>query len=280
MTLSEEILTGRLIYLWMIENCCSSLSPETIHSPSFCLENTRWNIALVHNIYHVALRIYREMDDGMDQVEIEFDFCFFSSDDVAMCKEKQQLCLKRGDFFETVFKVHSIDIFRHRNKEFLSNDALTIRCRAFLIGSDTEKVHFRCARTRLGLERRVFFWRIENFSSLQPGQEIKYRIDPIASWCPSTTLILEFPTSDQVCVHFMDNSGVVIPKYALSMCALDETGTNYAAYHFLHSISCDGRLIFQQRKSLMPVRNLMKDDVLTLKCYLEITIGPLWNGFE
>ncbi|GFT26479.1 speckle-type POZ protein [Trichonephila clavipes] len=218
------------------------------------------------------------MDDGMDEVEIEFDLSFFSSHEITMFKEKHQLCLKKGDFFETDFKINIFDW--HRYRQLLSNNALTIRCRVFLIGSDTEKFHFRFARTRLGFEQRVFLWRIRNFSTLQSGQERRYRIDPIANWCPSTTLILEIPTSDEVSVNFMASSGVVIPKYAFSMHVIDETGRNCAPYNFLNSISYDGHILFQQKKSLIGARNLMKDDVLAIKCYLEITVGPLWNGFE
>ncbi|GFT26482.1 speckle-type POZ protein [Trichonephila clavipes] len=280
MTLGDEGFSGELTYYWTIENYPSPISPTDIKSPSFGLKDTRWHLTLAHDYEWLFLRIFRETDNGPSEVEINVEFSFVAFEGYKMTVERQRRLFRIGDFSEMDEKLSTLHVFELKRSIFIPKDALTIRCRLFLLGTDTRKTQMCFARTRMGNEWKGFLWTIRNFSRLSPGEEVQYNAHPIAKWCPSMTLIFRNAPEEHILLQLMVNEDTSV-AYSLLFNVVD--GCKSHCYHRASgSIPASEEVIlyFKHNDDWKNKVSKLPNDVLTLKFVLLMCIGPLWSGIE
>ncbi|GFU37013.1 hypothetical protein NPIL_601251 [Nephila pilipes] len=139
-----------------------------------------------------------------------------------------------------------------------------------------EKKNQCFARTRMASALRTFVWSIRNFSTLEL-REKRYDLLRQAKWCPCLTLMLHVDSAGNVPVKVTELVGAMNPSYNLSLWILDETGKQLSSkYSWTSRASYERTFIFIKKDEFVKKQN----DVLTLKYFLNIGIGPLWSGIE
>ncbi|GFV99708.1 speckle-type POZ protein [Trichonephila clavipes] len=167
-------------YTWAIENCSKLITPDGILSPAFevnFLENTKWALSIKNfNQQFFSYYIQRQEDGGPDSIEVFFVLSFLSADGLSLKEVRRHSYFRKCGYLE--YAALTEYVFELHRLQYLVNDTLTLRCRMFKIRTDGMSEQNLCfARTRLGLERRTFMSDIRNFSTFQPGRDVKHQIE-------------------------------------------------------------------------------------------------------
>ncbi|GFY38330.1 speckle-type POZ protein [Trichonephila inaurata madagascariensis] len=180
MTTKNDTIADVFTYIWAIENCSKLVTPDVILSPTFevnFLENTKWMLSIKDfKQQFLTYHIQREYDGGPDSIEVFFELSFLSADGFSLKKVQNRAHFRVGGYLE--FAALTDYVFELHRLQYLVNDTLTLRCRMFKVRTyGMSKQNLCFARTRLGLERRTFIWVIRNFSTFQPGRDVKQKIE-------------------------------------------------------------------------------------------------------
>ncbi|GFT01597.1 TD and POZ domain-containing protein 4 [Nephila pilipes] len=278
--------TSAFTYVWVIENCSVLLTPEDIVSPIFeadTLENTKWHLELNDiNQEYFSWCIHRENDSGPDCIEIIFELEFLSTDG-RLKIEELQAHFARGEHLE--FEESMDSIFGSRNSNSLTDDTLTFRCRMLRVGMGVPQPNLCFAVTRLGIERRTFFWDLRNFSALGPGQDVRYEVVPMFKEIPPLTLalcVMEVNGKENILVKFLENNDWNLYRFNCEISVLNVSGRKYISKKCTNvSTSSEMCIYFFEKKNIKDESsNLLPNDVLCIRCEFEIGYGTFWNEIE
>ncbi|GFU74209.1 TD and POZ domain-containing protein 5 [Trichonephila clavipes] len=280
-------------FTWAIENFsfCWQKRDEEILSPPFIadtIERSRWKLMLFpkEEISHkkngsISFFLKREEDSkGPTDLPIFVELSFLAANgSVVMSSEIFEFSFQRdevGDLMEIMKK----ELLQSQRQQFLPKDTLTTRCRMWKkFGQITEDR--QCfARTRIGVEKRSFVWKIPEFSSYR---ERKFDIKSILDDKIVMTLNL-----------FLKHNIVFESSifHDLQVCLVDRT-LKSSIFHF-HLLDVFGnRVEFLKRKFIFTEHNehtypfftsqkelYLPNDVLTLHCECSFTTGIVSEEIE
>ncbi|GFY66272.1 TD and POZ domain-containing protein 4 [Trichonephila inaurata madagascariensis] len=269
-------------FLWAIENCLKLFAPESIESPVFeveSLESTAWHLAINEkDEKFLSFGIYREQDSGPGIIEVVFQLALLTSKGTVVKKKNHRSQFVKGGHFEIA---ESTEYFKSERVEYVPNDTLTLRCQMWGVGLDTPRPNLCFAGTRLGFERRTFFCNIRNFSTLSQGQVLEYHFIPTAG--EQLTLVIAFCVmqrdgKEDILIKFsVDSKKLLRFNYEISV--LDANGRKCIPKRSYNLFtSSDIYMYFLQKNEVIDKNpSLLHNDVLCLRCELEIGYGAIWN---
>ncbi|GFY56064.1 speckle-type POZ protein-like B [Trichonephila inaurata madagascariensis] len=167
-------------FTWIIENFSYSWQNigEYISSPTFIvdqMQKTKWRLDLYpkgdeeETKGFISFYLSRVEDcQGPEGLDIHFDLSFLANDDsVLVTTDTVKEWFSKGMYWYADKFVKCDEVLKIRRKDYLPGNVLTARCRMWnIIQEDTEYGH--CfARTRIGVQRKLLVWNIEQFSSFQ-----------------------------------------------------------------------------------------------------------------
>ncbi|GBM86304.1 hypothetical protein AVEN_207995-1 [Araneus ventricosus] len=173
-------------FLWVLQNAdfCWQEQKERIESPSFVveeLEGTKWKLWLYPRgilTEDVALFLIRDEDTtGAEYVKTEYDLAFLDSDNkVLKSIDKVEVSFHKDHRLMGHPTVMQSNEFDDGMPKFMSNEAITVRCRIWkCVGEFSDNMICRSCN-RIYVEGTVSVWRIKNFSSLDTGKECIHEI--------------------------------------------------------------------------------------------------------
>ncbi|GBM11910.1 hypothetical protein AVEN_209613-1 [Araneus ventricosus] len=162
----------------------------------------------------ISLFLCREVDSkGPATIEVDFELAFLASDGSVLTSdiEYKHAFLKDDSWGFPSFEERE-SVFVKRST-FFPQDVLTIRCRIWKSYGNVERDGQCIARTRIGVERKAFLWKIPNFSTLDFGREITFRLKSTSDDKPIMSLNL-FPRKIQgiktICIKFVPSNKNIV----------------------------------------------------------------------
>ncbi|GFW34925.1 TD and POZ domain-containing protein 4 [Trichonephila clavipes] len=284
MATNDDVTPAVFTYVWAIENCLALFAPETIESPVFeveSLKSTAWHLAIKENENFLFFGIHREQDSGPEIIEVVFQLALLTSKGTFVMKENNQSLFVKGGHFEIA---EPTDNFKSQRDEYVMNDTLTFRCQMWGVGLDTPRTNLCFAGTRLGFERRTFFCNIRNFSTLTPGQDMKYHVLPTT--LENLTLVIAFCVmesggKEEIIVKFSADSKKLL-RFNCEISVLDANGRKCITTGGHNLITSSDKYVYLLQKNELIEKNpsLLPNDVLCLRCELEIGYGAIWNAID
>ncbi|GFT01645.1 TD and POZ domain-containing protein 5 [Nephila pilipes] len=274
-------------FTWVIENFsyCWQKKDEEISSPAFTvetMEKTKWKLILypkesvVDDVQEDFISFYLERQEnskGPANFTIFYEFSFVGADgSLLVSTELLKYSFQKDEMFGCENFVKRNEVLQIRKKDFLSEDALTIRCRIWNAVRHVTKDGQCLARTRIKVERTSFLWTIKEFSifkesscqikSVSEDEPIMY-LNLVKSWRGFINLEvlpknakLKFSTFH---LYFLDPSGNRVE------CLRDES---------IFDDDGDSRLYTLSGINFFHDRNLyLTNDVLTLCCECAYATG-------
>ncbi|GFW22120.1 speckle-type POZ protein [Trichonephila clavipes] len=273
-------------YIWAIENCSTLITPDGILSPVFevnFLRNTKWILAIKDfDQQFISYCIQREYDGGPDSIEVFFELSFLSADGFSLKTVQSRSHFKEGEYLE--YAAFTEYVFELHRLQYLVNDTLTLRCRMFRLRTDSLSERNLCfARTRLGLERRIFIWDIRNFSTFPPGRDVKHEID-IEGALPLQLAfnVVVVDGIEHVAFKIFKSPSGRFLRFNGEISILDVSGKKYLTHDFCSfSTVIDLNLIVCEKTLLMDNKStLLLDDLLCIRSEFEIGYGAVCSDIE
>ncbi|GFS33135.1 TD and POZ domain-containing protein 4 [Trichonephila inaurata madagascariensis] len=272
-------------YLWAIENFLALFAPESIKSPVFeveSLRSTSWHLAINEkDEKFLSVGIYREQDSGPSIIEVDFQLSLLTSKGTFVKKENHRSQFIKGGHFEIA---EPTEYFKSEMNEYVMKDTLTLRCQMWVVGLDTPRPNLCFAGTRLGFERRTFFCNLRNFSTLSPGQVLKYHVITTAGDNRTLTIafcVMESGGKEEIIIKFSEESNKLL-RFNCEISVLDALGRKCMPKSGHNLItSSDIYMYFLQKNEVIDKNpSLLLNDVMCLRCELEIGYGAIWNDVE
>ncbi|GBM76952.1 TD and POZ domain-containing protein 4 [Araneus ventricosus] len=271
-------------YIWTIENMCT---PCIVDSPTFTvkeMEMTKWHVTICSGSNKfVELYIYREEDDGPNIIEIKYELSFLGIDGLPLIKKLDVKKFPNYDDFEFFDFADPQEVFSRRRTEFLPKDALTVRCRMWRTGTGISQLDSCFARTRLRPDRHFFVWAIREFSTLQRNEVRKILLNTTSTNQLTFNLFLtENDGEEYINISAQTSYDEDSVWYTVKICLLDfegkvvhskEEDVHWHKYFEFQHFFKKGRLM-DDKKSLLP------NDVLSLRCEVEMNAKSLWSVIE
>lgn len=273
------------LFIWIVENCPTLLSPDCIQSPSFVADETRWHLELSDPRQPcLSIITRRELDDGPDDVEVDLELSYLSADGVPLLKENNRVLFSREALFVTHFELPISEMFGSKRDEFLPGDTLTVLCCIQVIGMNLLTASLYFGRTRLSIEDRTFFWCISDFTKLNTRQEVTYIMESTLAGYSSLTLGLHVRDdngTENVVIRFTDD-GEKSSVFNCEISVLDTNGIAVFTRKGPYFITNPNLFAYFVQKSELVEQEafVLPNDVLTLRCHFQIGIGPQWSGIE
>ncbi|CAL1280886.1 unnamed protein product [Larinioides sclopetarius] len=277
-------------YIWAIENGNSLIFGTSVSSPVFTvnsLEVSKWSLGWYVFGSDIRLFLQREQDCAEpERIELDYELSFLGTNGLPLIKRTGTHTFRRG--FYSGFSKFAVrdEVFCRRRAEFLPRDVLTVRCRMLRKANGTLKPQVCFARTSFGLDRRCFVWTIKDFSSLPLGHKTTLFLKSTSE--AASDLLLNFCLKEydgKECVSIdIDRDDVTkLSGITGEIAILDVEGTVvhsekiYLNYFKRNMSLCK---FIEKSKLLSNVTYFLPNDVLSLRCELEIYYGPHWNGIE
>ncbi|XP_055952084.1 speckle-type POZ protein B-like [Argiope bruennichi] len=291
---SNERVEKCFTFLWKLENISlsSQKKGEPITSPAFvvdAIQKTKWKLYLyprgkgVGN--GIACFLNRETDSkGTERVEIEFDLAFITEDGSVLKSHNilKHTFPKGGDY--GFHRLESREnVFISRRAEFLPRDTLTARCRIW--NSDGEMLEdFLCsADTRIGVKRRSFLWKVENFSSLESEKKITYLIKSIENDAPLLSIDLSLTGglyADEIIRFDLSLRNQVMKFCTLKLFLVDASGSRVECNQdefWFDSLYKQFTFSFTKKKLLSKKSIYLPGDILSLHWELAFSKGVVFE---
>ncbi|GIY76443.1 speckle-type POZ protein [Caerostris darwini] len=181
------------------------------------------------------------------------------------------------------------DVFVKRKQEFLNNDTLTLRCRIWPAGKETDRSDLCVAQSELFQESECFFLTVENFSSLKAGEKRSFDIDSKFDILPPMEISLSlsdegddvriefFAESEEIELRTEEEKVTIVTYWKLSV--IDTIGgvvdeKNWCMPIILESNATNeiNDIIPLTEKSKLKAKKdiYLSEDTLILKCFLSI----------
>ncbi|GFR11573.1 MATH domain-containing protein [Trichonephila clavata] len=279
--------TAAFTYVWTVENCLSSFALDCIESPGFKVESlggTWWHLEINEKSEQfLSISIHREECSGPDVIEVVFQLALLTRDATCIKREDHRRQFFKGGFFE--LSEPTKRIFKSQRDQYLPNDTLTLRCQMWGVGLNPSRPNMCFAASKLGLDRRTIFFNIRNFTNFAPGQEEKYHITPMSGENLVLSIAIcgmESNGNEDILVKFSEDSKTKIVRFNCDISVLDSNGRKCLSRRGRNlSTSSDVFVyIFNKHELIHKNPSLLLDDVLCIRCELEIGYGAIWNDIE
>ncbi|GFS71355.1 speckle-type POZ protein B [Nephila pilipes] len=177
---------GCVTFYWNIDNYsyCWHKRREGIYSPDFIvnsLENTQWTLLLYPKgsteDNYIDYFLGRTSEDGPKNIAVKCELAFLAEDgSVLLTKERERDTYTNGTYWGFEKFAKREEVLSTKRNYFLPQDVLKARCRLWRTdGKPLRPITFH-ARTTVNVEKRNFYWDIENFNTNVSGRKITFPI--------------------------------------------------------------------------------------------------------
>ncbi|XP_055941845.1 TD and POZ domain-containing protein 3-like [Argiope bruennichi] len=178
-------------FVWKIENIshCWLKTGECIASPAFitdALDGTKWSLLLYPMGYidknHVSFYLHRKEDcTGPIAVKVNFQLSFLGKDGSVLTEVtvSNWSFMKKNVFAHPIRELHE-KVFITEKESFLPDDTLTVQCTIWNKKETLLKPKLISARTVFKVNRKVYIWKIDQFTISKDSLRNKFRDDLIA----------------------------------------------------------------------------------------------------
>ncbi|CAL1296281.1 unnamed protein product [Larinioides sclopetarius] len=279
----EEKGKKSFTFTWKLENAsyCFERKGEKIKSPAFVVDSideTKWKLGFYprgaeHGDY-IAFNLFREADSkGPARVEIYYELAFIAKDGSVLKSytPPKHVFLKGEGMGINKFETRE-EVFTTKRSAFLPRDILTARCRIWK-SFGVMPLDIQCfARTRIGVEKRIFLWKLQNFNSLESEKKYTHWMKSLANGTPLMTLDLLMTgdlNSEEIIRFQVKPEDRVIKFSTLRLSLVDTSGNridcNQDAFWFDDAPKCQQFTFFFTKKKLMAKKSLyLPDGILSL----------------
>ncbi|GBM11914.1 Speckle-type POZ protein [Araneus ventricosus] len=284
-------------FIWILENFeyCGQKVNQVLSSPRFIvdtIERTKWSLWIYPRGYEseswISLYLCREADSkGSSTIEVDFELAFLASDGSVLTSyiDYKRAFLKDDNWGFPSFEERE-SVFVKRST-FLPQGALTIQCRMWKSTGEVERNGQCIARTRIGAERKAFLWKIHNFSTLDFGREITFRLKSTSDDKPIMSLkffLRRNKDSADVQVKFVNsNRRIVFSTFKSSLVKARGDYVNCGEHEFWFSptVQSEEFTLSLSKDTLMGNNDLyLPNDVLNLYCEQAFSTGIVLQGIE
>ncbi|GFS58070.1 speckle-type POZ protein [Trichonephila inaurata madagascariensis] len=270
-----------LTYIWAVESRFALLSPHEIESPAFSEKSVlkaSWSLVVSEENGLILCFLKRHNDAGPRIIETFFEIALLDIGGNVLIAESTWHAFTKGECFGKCRLALIDDVYGSRNQDFVSNQALTFRCRIFTQQRGQTNVGLLCyARTRLSIEQKSFIWVIEKFSILPAGTRESKSLSK-----SSPVFLTYYMLSHGSKEYLMVVLSTSIPiRFVFKISIMDSTGRVFKCDMYNGSIVSDKEFPVTDKDYLMN-RNtlLLPKDVLTLRCEFVIGSGIAWDRLE
>ncbi|GBN88585.1 Speckle-type POZ protein [Araneus ventricosus] len=298
--MAGQIYTKRkaFAFTWIIENFeyCEQKTGNFLKSPTFIvdtIDRSKWSLSIYPRgdtaKSWISLFLEREEDSkGPVTIEVGYELAFLTVDGSVLTSQseyKHAFLKNDSDGFSNFEERESV--FSKRSK-FLPHDALTIRCRMWKRTGEVKTDGQCVARTRIGVERKAFLWKIPNFSSLDEENEETYSLTSTSADKPIVSLTF-FCTDDPDCLenpYMIEinnfNSSIVFATFKSSLVDAEGNYVNSAEDEVWPSPNLTLICCLSQSKDILMDKNYLylPHNTLTLYCELAFSTGTAFEGIE
>ncbi|GBM11905.1 Speckle-type POZ protein B [Araneus ventricosus] len=284
-------------FIWILENFeyCWQKTGNSLKSPTFIVdtfERTKWSLSIKPRGYDsdrwISLYLRREEDSkGSATIELDYEIAFVASDgsELTSQSEYKHTFLKDGSWGFPKFEERET-VFAKRSK-FLPQGVLTMRCRMWMSKKKVKKDGLCIARTRIGVERQTFLWRIKKFSTFDVCREKTYRLKSTSDDKPIVSLNLCFSknrSSHTIFIKFVNsNESIEFSTFQSSLVDAHGEYVNCGKQEFWFSPAIRGEecALSLSKDTLMDNKSLyLPKDALTLHCEYAFYTGVVFEGVE
>ncbi|GIY10852.1 speckle-type POZ protein [Caerostris darwini] len=152
----------------------------------------------------VVRKEYDLKRDDSDDTPVDIELSLLSPDGSPLLAK--QITSTTQSVFEFEEFAEKDDVLVKRKQEFLNNDTLTLRCRIWPAGKETEKSDLCVTQSELHPKSECFFLTVENFSSLKAGEKRSFDVDSKFDMLPPMDISLSLSDEgDDVRLEFLQN---------------------------------------------------------------------------
>ncbi|CAL1296283.1 unnamed protein product [Larinioides sclopetarius] len=283
-------------FIWSLENFeyCWLKTGHLLKSPTFIvdtIERTKWSLDIYprgkESARWISLYLCREMDSkGPATIEVDFDLAFLAFDGSVLTSAiEYKHAFSKDDSWgfpefeerETVFAKRSM---------FLQQDSLMIRCKIWKIYGNVESG--QCiARTRIGVEKKAFLWKIPNFSIFNHRQIFLNSTsddEPVMALNMFPSKIRKIRGKRNIYIEFVPSKKDIVFSTFKSSC-VDTKGEcmDCGEFELWFSPTIQSEVRKLSLYNILMIRNdslFLPNDVLTLCCELAFSTGIVLKGIE
>ncbi|GFU11232.1 TD and POZ domain-containing protein 4 [Nephila pilipes] len=254
-------------YIWSVQSCYELLSPCRITSPVFIVESlqrTAWSLIIGEESDDILCILKRLDDDGpCSAVNILFEIALLNVDGKPLIFHTYQYSFLKDEAYFNFRFARIDDIFYGRRIEFVSNHALTFRCRMTSEQSAENYQDLCFACTRLAIEYKSFILVVKDFSTLQKGKTI-----PISLTEDNYILLdlcMVFENYKEFLTLFIRSTMAL--RFTYRICVMDLLGRVFASVQHKASLSTVAQFYLFEKKDLMDNHETcLPMNELTLRC--------------
>ncbi|GIY77609.1 speckle-type POZ protein B [Caerostris darwini] len=172
-------------------------------------------------------------------------------------------------------------------ESFFPNGNLTVRCKMWKCCGEINNDGYCTARTHVGVEKKSSIWSIRNFSTLEKGNELTYKINSTPN--DNSIVTLKFSVSgadERLQVNIIpSDSAVESRSFSIKLSVLDSNGDavtcGEAEFLFGTLVKESKCLLTFTKKDIMRKKSqYLRDDVLSLLYECNISNGLVYKEIE
>ncbi|GIY77606.1 TD and POZ domain-containing protein 1, partial [Caerostris darwini] len=201
---------------------------------------------------------------------------------------KQEFTKKRYVYFR------SFNLKYGRSDEFaqllltsiIPNGKLSVRCKMWKCSGEINNDGYCSARTHIGVEKKSSIWSIRNFSTLEKGNELTYRINSPLNDKSIVTLKFSVSGADETLQVSIISSDTEVESrtFSIKLSILDINGeavtcreTEVLLEHLLEPVCL---LTFTKKDIMRKKSQYFRDDVLSLLYECNFSTGLVYEEIE
>ncbi|GBN07450.1 hypothetical protein AVEN_124022-1 [Araneus ventricosus] len=283
-------------FKWFLENFefCEQKTGTFLKSPTFIVDNiekSKWSLLIyprgVELENWIALYLNREEDSkGPATIEIDYDFAFLASDGSVLTSESVYKGAFLKDYSDGYPEFEERESVFTKRSTFLPQGVLTIQCRLWKSNGKVRIDEHCIARTRIGVERKKFLWKIKKFSSFNVGQEMTFRLKSTSD--DKTIMSLKLflrknGSSYSIVIKFINSDkNIVFSTFKSFLVDAQRVDVECGKHEFWFSPAVQSECMLSLSKdTLMDKSTLyLPQNTLTLYCVQAFSVGTVLEEIE
>ncbi|CAL1294597.1 unnamed protein product [Larinioides sclopetarius] len=286
-------------FIWKIENVsyCLERKKEALYSPEFVVDSineTKWCLGLyprgTDDENYIGFHLFRDSDSNdVVRKEIRFELAFINNNgSVLKSWHAIDYDFRKSVGYGFLDFAEREEVFNTRRSKFLPQDTLTARCRIWK--SDGEMSEDVCcfARTRIGVQKRSFLCKVNNFSTLESGEKFTYDIESVDH--NKVLISIHFSLTEGLgseeiilfeLIHQDQDIKFSILELFLLSASRNRIRCNREEFWFQDSSKTKMFKFYFTKNKLMEMKNsYLHDDILSLHWEFAFSKGVVWNEIE
>ncbi|XP_055952081.1 speckle-type POZ protein B-like isoform X3 [Argiope bruennichi] len=284
-------------FTWILENFeyCGKKTKEFLKSPTFIadtIERSKWSLWIFPRGYEserwICLYLRREGDSkGPTTIEVDYELAFLSSEGSALISlDRYKRAFMKNEGWGSLEFQERESVFAKKSA-YLPQNILTIRCRMWKSTGEMQMDGLCVARTRIGIEKKVFLWKIDNFITLDERREITFKLKSTSDDQPIMFLKLflrkSWVSSDILIKFVLLNKNIIFSTFKSSLVDAQGNYVNCGHHEFWPSPASGSEefALSISKDTIMMDRCLyLPNNFLVLQCEQIFSTGIVFEGIE